>query len=63
MELPSCVDTRGHKFVISLWHKDRAVCERCGFIRQQSTALGHLVHCHQSDTHPYLSTEIKGDSD
>ena len=33
-ELPACVDRGNHRFDISEYHPDRAVCERCGLIRK-----------------------------
>jgi hypothetical protein len=33
-ELPACVDRGNHRFTISAYHPDRAVCERCGLIRK-----------------------------
>ena len=35
-QLAACVDPGNHRFTISLYHPDRAVCERCGLIRREA---------------------------
>jgi len=35
-DVPFCLDRGNHRFTISAYHPDRAVCERCGLIRREA---------------------------